>query len=458
MLKIQDWAIDFFTQGDYIWRILMGGRGWGKSYLTSLFALQRATVQDTRILVLREYQNSVKESTKSTMDGIIRSTPAFDSIFDPKNQEIVGLNNSKIFFKGINNSRGTDKTLRSLDKIDLVIFEEAQDVSDKSFQNFLPTIREHNAELWACLNPTRADDPIYVIANSDSDKILVRRDHWSNMPKEFWSETAELNRLTFKKMYPELYPWAYDGELLSETDNIQVLTFSWCQAAKERYDESIISGPIDIGFDVAYGKKGSDDSVVSARQGNAIIDLKVLQGNASKTSDAAIAYAMEMGASRFYYDATAVGEVVASRIEYHEEKTNLPFEVFPIHNGAGPDNPTRLYHGNKTNREQFTSKGSQMAWALRHVAQNDELMLNPEIPFFNDLVKELTQPEYREEKTGIRIYKKADMPNSPNKGSAKRSPGKFDSIRLAFGRDSEDGLSITKDTYWDDMLEMLKVA
>src|SRR5687768_14944975 len=95
-------------------RVLFGGRGGAKSWTIAHKLVERARRSRIRILCAREYQNSIRDSSKKLIEDCIARVgfgAAGDRFFTITEREIRGRNGSLITFIGLN---GKDQAIKSL--------------------------------------------------------------------------------------------------------------------------------------------------------------------------------------------------------------------------------------------------------------------------------------------------------------------------------------------------------
>lgn len=141
-------------------RVLHGGRGGAKSWTIAHKIVERARQSPTRILCTREFQNSIRDSSKKLIEDCIERMgfgSRGDRFFTVTEREIRGRNGSIITFLGLN---GRDAAIKSLEGYDLAWVEEAATLSQSSVDALVPTIRKEGSEIWWSYNPRFASDPV----------------------------------------------------------------------------------------------------------------------------------------------------------------------------------------------------------------------------------------------------------------------------------------------------------
>lgn len=153
-------------------KIGYGGRGAGKTDGYAIALIIFAMKMRLRILCLREIQNSIEESVKSTIESYIDHY-GLEWAFDIKDKSIIcKLTGSKFLFSGL---RHKINAIKSLAKIDIAWLEEANNTSNTSLDKLMPTIRgKHESskdglggpfklgpEVWISYNPELDDDAVH---------------------------------------------------------------------------------------------------------------------------------------------------------------------------------------------------------------------------------------------------------------------------------------------------------
>jgi len=138
------------ARGALRYRGAYGGRGSGKSFTFALMAAVFGYAEKMRILCVREFQNSIKESFHAEIKNAILSTPWLEQHYDVGVDYIRGKNGTEFIFKGLRNNT---QSVKSLSQIDLCIVEEAEDIAESVWQILEPTIRAPKSEIWLVWNP-----------------------------------------------------------------------------------------------------------------------------------------------------------------------------------------------------------------------------------------------------------------------------------------------------------------
>jgi phage terminase large subunit len=161
------------------YKVMLGGRGGGKSWGIARALVIQAAANPLRILCARETQNSLAESVHQLLADQINSL-GLKAAFEVQNNVIRGRNGSEFIFSGLKHKIDS---LKSTEGIDICWVEEAQTVSHASWAKLIPTIRKAGSEIWVSLNPELDTDPTYqrFVLKPPADAV-VERINWSDNP------------------------------------------------------------------------------------------------------------------------------------------------------------------------------------------------------------------------------------------------------------------------------------
>ena len=154
-VRIPEAFADLFRPARY--KVYYGGRGGAKSRTFARALVLRAYQQPTRVLCTRELQTSIEDSVHRLLTDTIKDL-GLDAFFDVTRSAISGLNGSLFLFEGL---RFNTKQIKSTEGIDICWVEEADAVSNDSWDLLIPTIRKEGSEIWISFNPDSPDDPTY---------------------------------------------------------------------------------------------------------------------------------------------------------------------------------------------------------------------------------------------------------------------------------------------------------
>lgn len=149
-------------QGRY--KVYYGGRGAGKSQSIGKALLWLAVRVKIRVLCTREIQRTISESVHASLRAAIDDMGYTDQ-FTVTNSSIKSKIGSEFIFMGL---RAAPAEIKSLHGINIVWVEEAQAVSELSWDNLTKTIRkikdsDADTEIWVSFNPFEEKDATYKL-------------------------------------------------------------------------------------------------------------------------------------------------------------------------------------------------------------------------------------------------------------------------------------------------------
>lgn len=137
---------------------LFGGRGSMKSHFFAELMVEEAmTMEDYRAVCLREIQKSLSQSVKLLIMDKIKKFRV-GHLFKERDSWIETPGDGVIIFQGMQNH--TADSIKSLEGYKRAWFEEAQNMSQRSFDLLRPTIRAPGSQLWFSWNPNKPTDPV----------------------------------------------------------------------------------------------------------------------------------------------------------------------------------------------------------------------------------------------------------------------------------------------------------
>ncbi len=160
------------------YKVAYGGRGSSKSWSFGRALIILAVSRKVRILCARQVQASIKDSVYKLLCDTIDAL-GLTSLFHITRDSIRCCNGSEFFFKGIQNNVNE---IKSMEGIDYCWVEEAQNVSQESWDILIPTIRKEGSEIWVTFNPDREEDATYrmFVVNPPDDCISVQMNYDQN--------------------------------------------------------------------------------------------------------------------------------------------------------------------------------------------------------------------------------------------------------------------------------------
>lgn len=203
------------------YKVFYGGRDAAKSWAFADVLLTMAMQRRLDVLCVRELQVSIKDSVHKLLKRRIEARGLGD-FFKVTETNIVGINGSLFSFKGL---RHNTTEIKSFEGVDICWVEEAQKVSQESWDLLIPTIRKAGSEIWVSFNPGTPHDPtwVYFVLNTPPDTLLVKVT-WRDNP--WHSDVMEQERLACLERDPGKYRWIWEGEPRVITD-AQIFKDRW---------------------------------------------------------------------------------------------------------------------------------------------------------------------------------------------------------------------------------------
>lgn len=168
----------FFLSEKKRYKIAYGGRGSAKSWTVARCLILNAIKSKVRILCTRQLQTSIKDSVHKLLCDSI-SDLGLNEYFNITRDAITCINGSEFIFKGLQNQTNE---IKSMEGINYCWCEEAQSISEDSWQILIPTIRKEDSEIWITFNPDREEDATYqrFVKNTPPDSTIALINYYDN--------------------------------------------------------------------------------------------------------------------------------------------------------------------------------------------------------------------------------------------------------------------------------------
>ena len=186
-IKLPPKLIPVFA-GEARYRGAYGGRGSGKTrsfaMMTAIRAYQWAAAGDNGVIVCaREFMNSLDESSMAEIKAAILSEPWLSPFFEIGEKFIRTANlPGRIEYRFTGLDRNID-SIKSKARVKILWVDEAEPVSEKAWQVAIPSVREHDSEIWVTWNPAQkrsATHKRFREAAPDDSKIVEL--NWRDNP------------------------------------------------------------------------------------------------------------------------------------------------------------------------------------------------------------------------------------------------------------------------------------
>ena len=211
--------VDVFT-GEARYRGAYGGRGSGK---TRSFALMTAVRgyqwskegREGIILCGREFMNSLADSSFEEVKAAIRSVDWLAAHYEIGETYIrTKCRRVTYSFAGL---RHNLDSIKSKSRILLCWVDEAEPVSETAWTKLIPTVREHDSEIWLTWNPERKTSATHkrFRENPPSNSKIVEI-NWQDNP--WFPSVLDAERRDDQEKRPDQYPHVWGGEFKSVTE------------------------------------------------------------------------------------------------------------------------------------------------------------------------------------------------------------------------------------------------
>jgi len=191
------------------YKVLRGGRGALKSWSVARALLTLGVQRPLRILCAREYQSSIRDSVHKLLSDQIELL-GYGPDYRIEKQAIYGPEGTEFAFTGLSDQSA--ESLKSYEGFDICWVEEAQVVSERSWQILLPTIRKEGSEVWVTFNPELESDPTWIrfVLQLPADAFGIALS-WRDNP--WFSSALKAERERDEKNLPKVeYEWIWEGK------------------------------------------------------------------------------------------------------------------------------------------------------------------------------------------------------------------------------------------------------
>lgn len=222
-------------------KVAYGGRGGAKSWGYVDTALVHGMAEKLRFLCAREIQKSIKDSIHRLLSDRIKAH-GLEWFYTIKNETIIGKNGTEFLFAGLKHNV---TQIKSFEGVDRALIEEAENVSNNSWEILIPTIRKPGSEIWVIFNVKNITDPTYqrFVATQSDDTIAVKVS-WRDNP--FFPEVLRHEMEKLKITDYEAYLHIWEGEPDTRRNGAVYAK----QLAKALEEQRITTVPYDPAYEV----------------------------------------------------------------------------------------------------------------------------------------------------------------------------------------------------------------
>jgi len=218
-LKIPDKLIPVFESNSRI-KGAFGGRGSAK---TRTFALMTAVRgwqwgragKQGQILCLREFMNSLEDSSLEEIKAAIRDVPALMDYYEI-GEKFIRSRDGRISYTFAGLRRNID-SLKSKSRILLAWVDEAESVSETAWMKLMPTVREEDSEVWVTWNPESKESATHKrFRENPPDDAAIAELNFRDNP--WFPKVLNRERLEDKVKRPEMYDFVWNGDFLTHSE------------------------------------------------------------------------------------------------------------------------------------------------------------------------------------------------------------------------------------------------
>jgi phage terminase large subunit len=205
------------------YKVAHGGRGSAKSWNFARALIIRAYEQRIRVLCGREFQNSIKESVHALLESQIELL-GLANYFRITEASITSHLGSEFIFTGLRNNA---TKIKSLEGVNIAWIEEAEKVSDRSWEILIPTMRSNlyyggrafDSEIWVTFNPDSEDDATYkrfIKHPPPASECTTVKMTWRDNP--WFPESLRREKDYLASVDPAAYAHVWEGECRTNSD------------------------------------------------------------------------------------------------------------------------------------------------------------------------------------------------------------------------------------------------
>lgn len=168
------------------------------------------------ILCVREFMNSLDESSMAEVKAAIAEDEFLASWYDVGEKYIRTKdsgNGARVEFKFSGLNRNIN-SVKSKSQILLCWADEAEPVTELAWQKLIPTVREHESEVWVTWNPERKNSATHIRFREEAtDDMKIVEVNYSDNPR--FPDVLEADRQRDFVKRPEQYSHVWEGDFVT---------------------------------------------------------------------------------------------------------------------------------------------------------------------------------------------------------------------------------------------------
>lgn len=203
--------------GEARYRGAYGGRGSGKTQsfakMTAVRGYQWSMSGESGVIICgREYMNSLDDSSMAEIKAAIRSEPWLEAHYDI-GEKFIRTRDGRIEYKFLGLDRNIE-SIKSKARVKLLWVDEAEPVSESAWQTVIPSVREHDSEIWVTWNPKHKHSATHKRFRLDppDDAKIVQLNYRDN---PWFPLVLEKERVQDMVKRADIYPHVWEGDFAS---------------------------------------------------------------------------------------------------------------------------------------------------------------------------------------------------------------------------------------------------
>ena len=426
-------------------KVLFGGRGSAKSTSVALSLLVRGLQDKHRILCTRQFQKSIQDSVHKLLSDL---NDKYNLGYEVTQTTIKHPDTGTEFiFTGLH---ANVTAIKSLEGITLVFCEEAESITEASWNLLIPTIRAVNSEIIVVFNPADESDATYERfvtpfidllddkgSYQDEHHYIQELNYTDNpfLPATMMIDIDKMKLNDFQK-----YLHIYMGHPLKDEDK-SLIKSSWfdvCVDAHLKLNFESIGAKV-IGYDPA--DSGADANAFCYRYGSIVQHIYCSNdGNLDSNCEKVFEYAIQSNVKDVIYDVCGLGVGARVMFDKIDPQKNITYTPFNASNKPSPGK----YDSDQLNKDVFRNLRAEAYWNLRNRFYNtyqavvngkycnpeDMISIDSECSYVKQLRSEITKIQTVSNPNGlIQIESKEAM-----KKRGISSPNIADSLNYTFAK------------------------
>lgn len=195
--------------------VMYGGRGGAKSGALVALGVLESYIDDGVILCCREIQKSINDSIYGALVSFIDDKGLSDDFEILKTEITNKRTGARFIFAGLKHNI---TNIKSINKLRVVLVDEAENVSQESWDYLRPTPRYNHTRIYVVFNPRFEDDPTYTefVKKADERTLAIKIGYQDN---PWFPPSLENQRQRDAKGDAGRYAWIWEGEFLKISDS-----------------------------------------------------------------------------------------------------------------------------------------------------------------------------------------------------------------------------------------------